>query len=196
MYIRYICIFYFILLQSARLLLKAPLLSPFCLVSRQTHNQHWDIFHVWDWGVGFEEAVASQTECQAVFCFFSPVESNPCDVCCLPQAGLGLGLTSKSCYTLSWRRLVMVLFLFKRPELMRKNKYWWWYWNISNEIYLWSFSGQHLSLLSFAFTPLLSCNPLFKQKKNPSSHSQTVSSNKIHQLGFMIKTWKTWCREK
>lgn len=122
MYIRYICIFYFILLQSAQLLLKAPLLSPFCLVSRQTHNLHWDIFHVWDWGVGFEEAVASQTECQAVFCFFFPVESNPCDVCCLPQAGLGLGLTSKSCYTLSWRRLVMVLFLFKRPELMRKNK--------------------------------------------------------------------------
>lgn len=54
----------------------------------------------------FEEAVAPLTECPAVFvvCFLLVFleESASCDVCCLPQAGLGPCATSKSCFT--WRR--------------------------------------------------------------------------------------------
>ncbi len=44
----------------------------------------------------------------------------------------------------------------------------------------------NLRLLSFTLSPLLSCNPLFKQR-NLTSHSQTVSRNTIHQLGLKIK---------
>lgn len=147
------------------------------------------MFHLRHWGWIWRGSVFSNWMSSCFFLFFlwNQIMSAVCFRLDLVRVQLQKA-------ALHWDRLMMVLFLYLSGLIwIRKNEYWWWWWIVSDEIYVRSFSGRasvfYLShcLLSWAVIHYLSRKP---------DLTQTVSRNMIRQLGLMIKTWKTWSKEK
>lgn len=126
--------------------------------------------------VSYFSCEASQTECQASFFFL--LDSNSCDVCCLPRAGLSPGLTSKSwdatdlwCFYFCLSGLIWILIWW----------WWWWWWLISDKIYL-------TSLILLSFTPSLLCwGVIHYSSRKTWPHTVRPSAETWDTHGLMVK---------